>query len=725
MYNRPLHRVACGLMLVAATATTAVSADKERPKREAPKSSAPAPSNSSKTTQSTPTPPPRKVLPARPETPVVTPRSTGNSQSKFPQLEQFRNQQRQQQQMETKPSTSANATPRKLPQATPPVAIDRTPRGNATGNTGINPNGSQLERRLEQIRGQSPIAKDGSGDNATDQLRQRMQQQLEQQRQAGTKKPDENNDLRDRVKNIKPSDSLRDQVGNQDKLPRPQNPNLTPKLDELRGRIETMKPDLNANTKSETDRLRERFNDGLNNRPGNVNLPNDKDNSPVLGNREGKPALRIEKNGLIRDLDGVKPIVDRGPRNDRIKNADDLQRTFDRIGNTQEVKNVLKNTNLKLNDFSGAFQANIRHGNYKNIAQTNIGKKYNLNQQFNLFMQGDITRQLNLNQQLIAQGGWAKRPIGPVYNNYTSAHFSAWYPGPAWYPSYCWTPIWSPWVSWSFWGHPSVIYDPRPFICRPIYYYDPCPPIVAYQYPVWSPLPTVACGTWVDVPVVSVPSGYDVQLLAVRFVDPGHPEEHLGPRYRVWLRNNSLRPIQSPFNVTLVAANDDNLIAGLPQAGVTVPEMEPDAVIPVDIRLPFEANRMNLTSSGQHAPFATLHVLVDSHGELPEMDETNNGLAIARGEVLPIDPAAFSTDVSTAGRGSLVSLAGEGFGPEPGQIVVIVGDQEYPAEIHGWYDLGVNFQVPNLPMGIEQTAQVLVIRGDGAASNPVAMEVIN
>lgn len=748
MLRRPLHLLTCGVLLVAATATTAVSADKERPKREStnntPNSSSSNKGNSNSNSGSTP----RRVLPGRLDAPVVTPRSGGNAKPQqtqpqntpqnaprktqtVPNLDALRNRQPVRPQTENKPPQSGNTT-RSLPPLNLPNVSDRTPRlpqpgntGNRPGSTGVVPNGGLPDRRLEQFRGQSPNDKDTAKDTSATQIRERMQRQLEQQRQAGGKKPELPSDLRDRINNTRPNDGLNNKVGKPDDKPRVPNPDLTPKLDDLRGRIETRKPELDGNAKSEADRLRERFNDGLNNRPGNMQRPGGKVDGPVIGNRDGKAPIRIEKNGLIRDLDGLKPIVERGQRPERIRNPDDLQRTFDRLQNTQEVRNVLQNTNLKLNDFSGAFQTNLRRGNYANIARTDFGKKHDLDRQFNLFIKGDVTRQLNLNQQFVARGGWAKRPIGPVYSKYTSAHFSAWYPGPAWYPSYCWTPIWSPWVSWSFWGHPSVIYDPRPFYCRPIYYYDPCPPIVYYDYPIWSPLPVVASGTWVDVPVVSVPSGYDVQLLAVRFVDPGHPEEQLGPRYRVWLRNNSLRPIQSPFNVTVVAANDDNLIAGLPQAGVTVPEMEVDAVVPVDIRLPFEANRMNQMSNGQRAPFTRLHVLVDSHAELPEADESNNGLAIARGEVLPVDPAAFSTDVTTANRGSLVSLAGEGFGPEPGQIVVLVGDREYPAEIHGWYDLGVNFQMPSLPMNGTQTAQVLVIRGDGAASNPVTMEVLN
>ena len=83
-----------------------------------------------------------------------------------------------------------------------------------------------------------------------------------------------------------------------------------------------------------------------------------------------------------------------------------------------------------------------------------------------------------------------------------------------------------------------AIWDPRPIWCRPVVY-GPCPRWVYWETPVFVPLPAVGCGTWVDLkPVVVAAATSDLQLVAVRFVDPGHPEEKLGPRYRVWFRNN-------------------------------------------------------------------------------------------------------------------------------------------------------------------------------------------
>jgi len=50
--------------------------------------------------------------------------------------------------------------------------------------------------------------------------------------------------------------------------------------------------------------------------------------------------------------------------------------------------------------------------------------------------------------------------------------------------------------------------------------------------------------------------------------------------------------------------------------------------IALDIRLPVEA----------HQPgFPMFHVLVDSHREISEVNESNNGLVINRSEVKPIE----------------------------------------------------------------------------------------
>ena len=216
--------------------------------------------------------------------------------------------------------------------------------------------------------------------------------------------------------------------------------------------------------------------------------------------------------------------------------------------------------------------------------------------------------------------------------------------------------------------------------------------------------------------------GVDLQLLAVRFVDNGHPDQQLGPRYRVWFRNNG--PANAaPFNVLLAASNDPVPNNEMPQAGVVYDQLEPGEIRSVDIRLPLAANQLVMTPEGKRTPFNYLHVLVNSHRDLPETDFTNNGSVLARTEVLPVDPAVFSSDQNAISSGATFNVAGEGFGPEPGQAVLVVNGTQVPGEIQGWYDLGVRITVPPVALDSPMNAELLIVRGDGAASNPLELQL--
>jgi len=266
--------------------------------------------------------------------------------------------------------------------------------------------------------------------------------------------------------------------------------------------------------------------------------------------------------------------------------------------------------------------------------------------------------------------------------------------------------------------------DPRPLICRPLVY-DACPQWTARNYPAWRPLPVVASGTWVDVPAVDVPaSSRDLQLLAVRFVDPGHPQEKLGPRYRIWFRNSSAADIVGGFNVVILASNGPPQGTGYVEAGVRVTSVEAAEIQSVDIRLPFEATTMGQGEQGAPAPFSHIQVVVDADNEVDEVFPANNGAVLARGDVLSVDPALFSAEKTRLEPGETVAIAGEGLGPEPGKVMVFVAGVEMQAEIHGWFDLGVRVKMPPLLVTRETKMEVVVVRGDGAASNSLPVQLV-
>jgi hypothetical protein len=397
------------------------------------------------------------------------------------------------------------------------------------------------------------------------------------------------------------------------------------------------------------------------------------------------------------------------------------------------------------------FPDRLKSGELEKVTKGDIAKKLNLSDQFKMMQQGDVARRLELQKH--ATGivhikdlhasdvhhlnnvvklnnvidYYADRPhfyhgmIGPAYakNCFKFVYF-----GPTFFSGPCWYPHWNPWVAWSWHYHCHPIWDPRPIWSRPVIY-DPYYDWVYWQTPVWVSLPAVQCGTWVDVqrPVFDVAQN-DLQLLAVRFVDPGHPEEKLGPRYRVWFRNNGNQSIETPFNVMLFAGNDDKLNADLPRSGVRVKAIEAGDTQSVDIRLPIEAATLWRDAEGKAAPFQVLHVMVDADREIVDAVPTNNGAAIQRDEVLPIDPAAFEVDPSSPAAGGEMILAGEGLGPQPGQVLVNVGGRELQAEVLGWYDLGVRFNVPQVELSESTPAEVIVVRGDGAASNPIKITLL-
>ncbi|MBS0207030.1 MAG: hypothetical protein JSS49_29490 [Planctomycetes bacterium] len=445
-----------------------------------------------------------------------------------------------------------------------------------------------------------------------------------------------------------------------------------------------------------------------------LNIPKNGHATPL---NTGNPAgANLKGSGIARNQDQLQFLL-------HSRDHQELRHNLEHLKQSPEFHKNPQLAHLNIDKISGLHQERLQHNQvFEHWRHTNVGQQLNLDRQFQLQRHGDLTRQMNFTTNIINSGGWQHRQHGAVAASFTSSSFSVWYAGGGCYPRHCWYPRWSPWVSWCWWDTCVPFYDPRPIYCRPIVY-QPCQPWVYYNYPVWQPLPVVACGTWVDVTPVVVPAGLDLQLLAVRFVDNGHPEQNLGPRYRAWIRNNSQVQITAPFSVLALASNDPTPSADLPQAGVVIPTMDIGEIKPVDIRLPLAANRLGVTPEGHRVPFNYLHVLVDSHQQIAEFDETNNGSVVSRTDILPVDPAAFSTDQTASSPGATLTIAGEGFGPEPGRVLVSVGGQQTEALIQGWYDLGIRFTVPNYNLTGAVDADILVVRGDGAVSNPLDLEL--
>jgi hypothetical protein len=131
--------------------------------------------------------------------------------------------------------------------------------------------------------------------------------------------------------------------------------------------------------------------------------------------------------------------------------------------------------------------------------------------------------------------------------------------------------------------------------------------------------------------------------------------------------------------------------------------------------LPVQANDVNL---------ATIHVLVDSHREIAEVFEDNNGIVLPRGEVMSVDPALLATDVQTAVPGAEINVAGEGLGVAAGQVIVKLAGLDLAAEVVGWSELGLRIKLPALQIASPVDAQIIAIRADGKQINPLPLKVV-
>jgi hypothetical protein len=439
----------------------------------------------------------------------------------------------------------------------------------------------------------------------------------------------------------------------------------------------------------------------------------------------------------------VKKDLKIGPKGDLNKNAPETLKQLDRDhlsgkrpdrGRGPDLKNVQINMGGK------HFDERVKSGELDAVTKGQIAKKLDLSDQYKKMRDGDVARRMNLQMHAGELAHAAHHPAnyhypkgfaprsgyytGLVAPAYLHNCFKFHYYGHPFFAGEFWYPHWNPWIAWSWGYHCHPRWDPRPIWCRPIIY-EPYIVWNSWQPPVWQPLPEVASGTWVDVkPVVVPPAEFDLQLLAVRMVDPGHPEENLGPRYRVWYRNNSAEPIVEPFTVMIFASNDQRFGDDLPRAGVRATSIEAGDTQSVDIRLPIEVYSMNRDPQGEPAPFEFLHFFVDANREINDAARANNGAVVPRGEMLPVDPAAFEIDPAEVHPGGELIVAGEGFGPQPGQVLLHVGDQELQAEIAGWYDLGAKIVVPTLDLNAPTDAEVIVVRGDGAAANPLKITLL-
>lgn len=125
----------------------------------------------------------------------------------------------------------------------------------------------------------------------------------------------------------------------------------------------------------------------------------------------------------------------------------------------------------------------------------------------------------------------------------------------------------------------------------------------------------------------------DLQVEYVQLVEDGNGEQQLGPLYRIWIVNHGTAPVVQPFDVVLVASNDESPSSDAPYAAQRVARIEAGARLSVEIRLPVEVLQMGADAEGLPVPFKNLFAAVDIQQELAELNEQNNALGLARKDV--------------------------------------------------------------------------------------------
>jgi hypothetical protein len=136
---------------------------------------------------------------------------------------------------------------------------------------------------------------------------------------------------------------------------------------------------------------------------------------------------------------------------------------------------------------------------------------------------------------------------------------------------------------------------------------------------------------------VGVAKAIDLELVGLQLVDNGDIAEQIGPRYRVWVRNNGSTAVHTEFKIAILAADGEQPKPESPNVTGRVSSIEAGQTIAIDLRLPLAALVMSRDTHGNPAPFSKLFVWIDSAQEIKESSETNNATMMARGEIPLVD----------------------------------------------------------------------------------------
>lgn len=217
---------------------------------------------------------------------------------------------------------------------------------------------------------------------------------------------------------------------------------------------------------------------------------------------------------------------------------------------------------------------------------------------------------------------------------------------------------------------------------------------------------------------------FPVELLDVRLVDVGNAEAGQGPRFRVVIKNAMPFPLSQPFEVLLSGGIDNQASPELPTAVQGIQQLAPGEIAPVELRLPVEVMAMAYPGRQEPAPFSVLHVLIAGPKNALGSSSITTLASLPLGEVRLVDLMVAPPANGAVPVGSPLELQGEGFGPQPGQVVLNVAGLKLSAEVLGWSEVGIAVRMPQLALTEPTPIQVVVLRADGQPARPLSLTAV-
>ena len=214
-----------------------------------------------------------------------------------------------------------------------------------------------------------------------------------------------------------------------------------------------------------------------------------------------------------------------------------------------------------------------------------------------------------------------------------------------------------------------------------------------------------------------------LKLAEIRFVDPGDPALGLGPRYRIALEYRGRGPMQQALDLVLAAGTSRVFAPGLPQTIQRLSNVQSGKATVIDLRLPTEALAMNYAGEKEPAPFNTLFVMLAGQADLQGNAQLQKLAIVPRIGIESVQLTLNRPANSNAASGSVITLSGEGFDRDLGQVTLRLGTLQLRTEVLRWGALGIEVKLPELAISGPASGEIIIRRADGAVAQPLKLQI--